>query len=803
MLKIEDLNLDKLLLTVKESPEKKSGKTPSNLLFEWNKKSREELDEINETRKGDKANNQYYIKLNREYMVFDTDEEIAFVRLRDYLLKNKLYNNDAISKSFRGKVLNIPYKRHFWFKVNNQKQFKHIKEESRIIYIGGELFFGNGAFIGEWRETELNNIPEIDINIYNDLTELLNEPKPELKSKELEKIDVISSDDEEEDEPKKEIKSIKKTKINKSNNHDVNINTNKNINMDEITQLLDGLNKKRYLEYNYWLIVYFIFINEKLPLELFEEFSKKSPTYNKYENEKVLRSIKPKQGYSISTLYFWLKEDNKELFNELCKNHISFWSNDLSNYSIALLYYNMFPNDYIFSNLGWFEYNQNNVLISRGKDYPLKLLSSISSVLQELINNYMKTLLYNDAKYVEKTEFCLKFRKLTGSTNFKTGVIKELSSFYLDDEIEKKVNNINLLAFNNILYDYSKNEFRKINKEDYITFTTGYDLEYKINNNKIIPIMNEKYKQEIKNIIGSIFESKEVIKFWFYTTSISLFGNNKERFYIHTGAGGGNGKGLTQRILSNCLGKYFKQVSNNFFMGSLNKASADPELCQCLGVRYLSVSEPDDTANKKFNVSNLKTYSGNDKISCRGLFKENIEFLPQFTVNIACNEIPKMSDVDGGIIRRINIINYPFEFRDAEKINNPNIQKPINYELKEKTIHNKEFIQTFMLMLIHKAYKYGKKEFKTPESILKRNQEYINENNDLNEWFNNTLTKTNNINGISSGDLLNNYNGSEFCTKKLRPVDFKKLMGRLGIENIKKNNVVKYINIDYILNDLD
>ena len=161
-----------------------------------------------------------------------------------------------------------------------------------------------------------------------------------------------------------------------------------------------------------------------------------------------------------------------------------------------------------------------------------------------------------------------------------------------------------------------------------------------------------------------------------------------------------------------------------------------------------------------------------------------------------------MTNIDGCIKRRINIINYPFEFRDAEKITDIKVHRPINYELKEKTIHNKEIIQTFILMLIHKAYKYKDKSFKTPESILKHNDNYCSQNNDLNEWFTNHLIKTNSINDIiKSGDLLNHYNNSNDCIKKLRPVDFSKLIEKIGINKIEKNHIKYYTNLKYLIDN--
>lgn len=810
MNKISELNLKKLLLQIVPDETVTNGKKAYGRFQGWNLQSFEELEKINEDRKKDKTYNMYYIMLNREYMVFDTDEEHSYNVLVEYLKSNNLYSEKAITTSFRGRTKNLYYKRHFWFKVADQRQFKHIKEEAQIkpnrdTYDDCDIIFGNKGFIGEFIDTCVGDVPIIDISIYNDLCDELNKDDT-LKSKEMEKVDITFSDSEDEDEPSEE-KPTKKSVSMKENEKLKNTSNTNNTNNNELWEILDGLAEKRYNSYSYWLNIYFVFINEKLPIELFKKFSMKCKKYNEKNNENILRNIQVNnRGYTLATLYFYLKEDNPELFKKICSSHKGFWKNDLTEFSIASLYFNLFPKDYIYNNtLGWFEYNQNNILVQRGKDIPLKLLQHLSVGLQELAMSYRNSVNFDDPQFKEKNDFIGKFHKTVGKTGFKKNCIIELSGLYNDDELINKLNKVNLLAFNNCVYDIETNKYRRIMKEDYITLTTGYGLEITEKNGEIVPINDIKMKTKMKEIIKSIFENKEIEKFWFYSTSSCLFGNVKERFYIHSGRGGGNGKGLTQQIISNCLGKYYKQVSNNFLMGSVNTGNADPELAQTIGVRYVSVNEPDDTQNKKFNTPKLKELSGNNKISTRNLYGSSFEFLPQFTINISANEIPKMEKADGAIKRRLNIINYPFEFRDKEKIINPAIQKPINYELKEKFIQNADFIQAVIINLIHKAHKYRNTEFKTPKTILEKVNEYCNNNNELYDWFDEVIEITNDKKDkISAGDLQDNYNMSKHCLKKLRPVDFSKYMEQLGVE--KSGRTAKgyfYLGIKYRQYEMD
>jgi P4 family phage/plasmid primase-like protien len=791
MIKISELELKKLLVQITPNNNKSNGKDLYIGITGWQKKTYEELEEINKKRSDDNKFNQYYIMLDRQYLVIDMDEEKAYNKLVNYLKRNNLYNEESITKSFKGKTKNIYFNRHFWFKIDNKKDYSHIKNEGQIKCDGGEIFFGNNGFIGEFKDTILNNVCALDIDNFNEIIDLLKEEK-ELKTKEMEKVHITFSDseDEEEERPK-----MTKKKVNKPiNNNTTFINSN-----DEIYKLVMGLSKERHNKYCYWVVVYFIFINEKLNLEIFEEFSKKSKKYNKEDNEKILKNVVPKKGYTLATLYFWLKEDNPELYKELCKTRKDFWNLKINNISMADFYYQICPDKYIYTyENGWYEYDDNNILIHRG-DAPISLTCGMGRKLMEIATEQRNYITPDHEKYKEYMTFYNKFYEKAGTNQFIISTINQLKEPYYKDIFEY-LNNVNLLAFNNVLYDFNLNVFRKIEKTDYITLTTGYDLKYKIINNKIVPIKDEQFMKKIKEFIYSLFENDELVNYWLNITGSSLFGNDKQqKFYIFTGKGS-NGKSLTQKLLSSSLGKYYKSVSNNFLAGSIKKGGADAELAGCQGIRYLSISEPDDTENKKFNVSNLKNWSGGDKLQARGLYeKKMVEFYPLFTIFINCNDKPELSNTDDGIRRRVRVVNYPFQFKEQKDLNKNPKYRLINVNLSD-IITNPLFIQNFILLLISHAEANKNLLIEAPKSILEESNKYVDENNPLYEWFNETLEQTNNEKDfIRASELYEIYNTSIQCKNKIRTNEFSKYMEKLGINKIfnsKKQPI--YTNIKFV-----
>ena len=55
---------------------------------------------------------------------------------------------------------------------------------------------------------------------------------------------------------------------------------------------MENLNIKRYDDYNYWIILCMIFVNEKLNLNILDKYSKQSKKYDKSQNQSIIEKIK-------------------------------------------------------------------------------------------------------------------------------------------------------------------------------------------------------------------------------------------------------------------------------------------------------------------------------------------------------------------------------------------------------------------------------------------------------------------------------------------------------------------------------
>jgi P4 family phage/plasmid primase-like protien len=478
-------------------------------------------------------------------------------------------------------------------------------------------------------------------------------------------------------------------------------------------------------------------------------------------------------------------DDDSKFFEEL---------KTMSHQQCAKIYYDLNKDKYTYSNKsGWYEYNEYNVLINTGIEYPLTIKLNVSKTLTDYlipIRNRMKP---NKLSYVNDSKLINKLLKDINNSSFANGIKDYLKELYINNDIDSKIdNNGNLIAFTNKLYDYTTCTIRDIKKEDYISKTTRY--EYKKSDPQI--------KKEIIKIIKSIFEDDKIYNYIMHTKSSALFGNLYESAYIYIG-NGGNGKGLISG-LDNALGDYVMTSENTFITSAFKQGSANPTLSSAKGVRVLYVSEPAecDEFGKEVSINTpfLKLITGNDDITTRNLYQGNITYKPLFTPFILCNHTPNIKKIDGGIKRRIKMIQYKLDFVSKPEKEN---QRLMDAPLKKK-LENVKYYREYLLLLLEYATTNKDKAPIIPEEVEKRTEEYFTENNPVKiflDKFINIEDKKTSKSKIRTSDLKDYYEDHMEC--KITPQNFIKSMGMNGIENsiMKGYKYFKYISYKQIEED--
>ena len=691
----------------------------------------------------------YLIKCTNDFIIFDTDTNEEYIKLVEILKELNLYFESAITQSTRGNE--FKFKRHFWFSVD-ENEFSEMKKH---YFDKMEVFIGSNCNIAEQKISELKNINRLS---YIDYMTIKNKFVKE-------KIEIV----------KEEIKIVGD---------------------DNLIKLINGLHPKRFIDYNFWMRIYWVFINEKLDLNIFKSYSKKHyPAYDEYENNKILNSNPVSNGFKLATLYQYLKEDNYELFKCLQVDRKDFWEmfeNIKSHSDPAILYYSMFPNKYIKSHtMGWLEYDNNNIIKIRGEKAPASMLNHITTTFQELLTEQRNLSLPKsplDVNYKDKMKIFLNAYNKVGTSNYIKGVMDYLVCLYQHDKIDELLDaNKDLIAFDNMLYDNKIKDFRPIKAVDYITKTTKYSINLKSD----IGI-----RTRLTTMIKGMFDNTELYNYHLKTISLSLFGNKTESFIINSGKGR-NGKGICSNLIEKSFGSYFYSGESTFLTTVYKADRPNSTLYNLRGVRYFLTTEPEADNETKFNIGLIKKITGNDMITTRDLNKSNISYAPQFTPFLQCNTKPKIDNIDDAVKNRFRIIDFPFAF--VSNPTKPN-EKQCDNNLKDNI--NQEIYNEFMLLLLDIN---KNQELIIPKQVLADVDEYLNKNNFVKEWLDNKFDLTDDKKDIiRSKDLLAEYNSSGDY-QVLNNVRFAELMkmNNILIRVLHGNKYYHGIKMKEELNDLD
>jgi P4 family phage/plasmid primase-like protien len=443
----------------------------------------------------------------------------------------------------------------------------------------------------------------------------------------------------------------------------------------------------------------------------------------------------------------------------------------LGHIQCAEIYYNIHSNKYIYSTIsGWYAYNQFNVLESTGENAPSGILKSISKTLEKHISPIRNRMKANSPSYrldnLNITKLLININKI----GYLNDIIKALKELYIVVDVDSKFdNNSKLLAFSDKVFDASICAIRDISPSDYISKTTKYEYS----------ISNETIREEINDVIHSIFEDVEIEHYFKQIKAQSLFGNINESCIIQVGSGG-NGKGIISTVETTALGDYIKTTENTFITSAFKQGAANPTLASSKGVRNLIVSEPaeDDEIGRATSINTpfLKLITGNDNIETRQLYSKNICFKPQFTPFIQCNTLPNIKKIDKGIMRRIKVIEFPLSF-----VENPieHYERKIDLALKAK-FSSIVYAREYLLILLEQYKTYQGSPLITPSKVLAKTNNYFTDSNPVKTYIDSFILKKVGSR-IRSSELLENYLGN--CEDKMSSKAFIAAMSTNGIIN--------------------
>lgn len=154
----------------------------------------------------------------------------------------------------------------------------------------------------------------------------------------------------------------------------------------------------------------------------------------------------------------------------------------------------------------------------------------------------------------------------------------------------------------------------------------------------------------------------EMIHYMQKVIGYNLTGDTKEKcFFIFWGPGGNNGKSVLINVLRHILGPYALQTPVSTLQNKKPGGNSN-DIVRLKGARFVAASEIDPNQRYKFDEALLKMLTGNDPVAARALFKEYIEYYPEFKLFIGTNHMPEFNTKDTALMDRVMTIPFRQSF---------------------------------------------------------------------------------------------------------------------------------------------
>ena len=674
-----------------------------------------------------------------------------------YILRYKLINSDEVKELFDSiNVVNTP-EDIFDIAViekNNWQMYGSCKPNNQTYKLTSIYSYYSKSSDG----SKSSGIEKIDSN-YSDkeLLKILSirnikekyiiEPSMYYNTEELDKEYKQLPKNQQVKKKKKIVKKKRKSPIKKALLEDKS-------DLNFIKNVVKILSQSRVEDYHKWIRLGWCLHN--IDFRLLEDWvtlSKKSEKFVDGECEKEWYDM-DNDGLGIGTLYMWAREDNHSKFKELSDSNLRkcmMNSLTLTPNDIAKVVYNLYKQEFVCSDSRknvWYQFRKHRwVLINDAVELRKRLSKEIINEYDKLDKFLADQISHEEDEDVKdlkrkKKETISKIIKQLKTTTFKGNVIKECSEFFHDDKFEEKLDtNINLIGFENGIYDLDELKFRDGFPEDYVHYSAGINyLEHEDDDEDII---------DVKTFVTQVLPKKNVREYVLTLMGSILSGKtSNEKFHIWVGSGG-NGKSKLIELFEYAFGDYCCKLPVTLLTQQRARAEgANPSVVRTKGKRFACLQEPEK--NEQIQVGLMKELTGGDKIIARALHKDPIEFKPQFKLVMTCNKLIKPSSNDNGVWRRISVVDFPSRFVDEPDPNN-------KYEFKiDDNLNDKLKIwpEAFMYILIEYYKKFKKSGIREPAEVRKNNEDFKAESDVFALFINEKIIEnTSNNKGLKIEDI--------------------------------------------------
>jgi P4 family phage/plasmid primase-like protien len=350
----------------------------------------------------------------------------------------------------------------------------------------------------------------------------------------------------------------------------------------------------------------------------------------------------------------------------------------------------------------------------------------------EQLSSALKDKMYTKHQIEKSSELILFLSK---PANKKT-VIEDLSQKCYDEDFYKKLDdNHNIFVCLNGVLDLEQCIFRDGQPSDMMSISSGVMFPKNTDTHDAQEIMCA-----IQEWLDKIFPDDEIQAYVLNIFAYKLSGKSiGEKFHIFTGSGA-NGKSQFFKLIKETIGDNYQQCDNTLITTPRKDPNGpSPALAQLKSKRIIVLSEPKHDIPLQPSI--IKEITGGDPLTCRHLNKDPIQFIPQFTLFLQCNDIPKNETTDDGFWRRVFIVPCESKFiikeEDLYKLNDTN-KYPNHFLGLDQSHMYKDWAPYFLYLLFerYKALKLNDFKYPLPSKITFATRKYQEEANIYTDFFN-------------------------------------------------------------------
>jgi len=549
-----------------------------------------------------------------------------------------------------------------------------------------------------------------------------------------------------------------------------------------IIELVSLLGDSRAENYEDWIRVGWALHNinpnsEELFL-IWDEFSRRSRKYDEQGCQKEWSRMKP-MGLGLGSLHYWAQNDNPDGYLKLRERDLRHWimiSLSGTHVDVAKVLYRMYRYQYVCASIrfkNWYEFIGHrwreiddgialrnripNDLVHEYQKLRAHIFEKIqteSNLLQNIQlqahtinlqdnqlagssnkktpttpdNNLMKEISERIIRYRADTENIDSLLPKLKTTTFIDNVMRECRGMFYVERFQSQLDsNPYLLGFENGVYELNTGIFRDGRPEDFVSLSTNIDY---------IPYQaNTDYAVSLNTFLTQLHPPSDNRDYLLTFMASCLEGcNADESLHIWTGRGG-NGKSKINELFITTIGGYAAKLPISLLTQKRAASNAaNPELMDTKGKRYCYMEEPSE--GEVLNVGFMKELTGGDRIKARGLYRDFMEFKPQFKLVLLCNDLPKVPPFDEGTWRRLKVLEFRSRFVASPKGEN---EYPRDKYLSEKLVLWRE---TFMGLLLHYYKRYREHGLVIPDSVIHFTKDYQKGMDQYHEFIENKLEFT-------------------------------------------------------------